>query len=91
MEVHSDPLLGWGRRVSGRLLTVDVPGGHVSMLQEPHVSVLADALQARIDEALAAFEPLHHSGRSAPMADHGAPAGQSARAALETSTAGHLG
>ena len=31
----------------------DVPGGHSSMLQEPNVQVLAERMQAYIDEALA--------------------------------------
>jgi thioesterase domain-containing protein len=63
IEVHSDPLLGWERRVARRLQTVDVPGGHVSMLQEPHVKVLAEALQAHIDDALAAAGGCRGSAR----------------------------
>ena len=37
----------------GRVRAHDVPGGHSSMLQEPHVQVLADQMQLSIDEALA--------------------------------------
>jgi thioesterase domain-containing protein len=33
--------LGWGLHVRGRLKVVDVPGGHSSMLQDPHVDSLA--------------------------------------------------
>ncbi|HTV52119.1 MAG TPA: HAD-IIIC family phosphatase [Steroidobacteraceae bacterium] len=51
VTAYEDPLLGWGRRASA-VNVVDVPGGHSSMLQEPHVAVLASRLQAVIDEAL---------------------------------------
>ena len=91
VEVHSDPLLGWERRVTGKLLPVDVPGGHVSMLQEPHVQALASALQARIDDALAAVESIRSLGRISPVAGNGAMAVQGDRVPLEASTADHLG
>ncbi|HKX42698.1 MAG TPA: amino acid adenylation domain-containing protein [Burkholderiaceae bacterium] len=52
IEIHSDPMLGWARRVAGTIQVVDVPGGHVSMLQEPNVATLALALQEQIDRAL---------------------------------------
>ena len=52
IERYQDPLLGWGQRVRGRVRAHDIPGGHSSMLQEPHVQVLADQLQSSIDEAL---------------------------------------
>jgi thioesterase domain-containing protein/acyl carrier protein len=51
VAVYQDPLLGWGPRATS-VRTVDVPGGHSSMLQEPHVAVLATRLQAVIDETL---------------------------------------
>jgi thioesterase domain-containing protein len=41
IELYEDPLLGWGKRVSGKLAVIEVPGGHSSMLQEPNVQVLA--------------------------------------------------
>ncbi|HEY9068580.1 MAG TPA: thioesterase domain-containing protein, partial [Burkholderiaceae bacterium] len=53
IEIHGDPMLGWARRVAGPIQTIDVPGGHVSMLQEPNVATLARALQEQIDHALA--------------------------------------
>ena len=53
VERYADPLLGWGPRTTGGLEAIDVPGGHSSMLQEPHVRTLAASLQRRIDEALA--------------------------------------
>ncbi len=52
VERYADPLLGWGRRTSGQVNTFDVPGGHSSMLQEPHVRVLAEYMQGYIDSAL---------------------------------------
>ena len=52
IERYEDPLLGWGQRARGRVRAHDIPGGHSSMLQEPHVQILADQLQLSIDEAL---------------------------------------
>ena len=53
IERYDDPLLGWGRRSTRGVRVVDVPGGHSSMLQEPHVGTLAREVQAAIDLALA--------------------------------------
>jgi thioesterase domain-containing protein len=50
---YEDPLLGWDRRASRGVRAFDVPGGHSSMLQEPHVEALADRMQSYIDEVLA--------------------------------------
>jgi FkbH-like protein len=52
IDRYEDPLLGWTSRTSGEVRAYDVPGGHSSMLQEPHVRVLAERMQAVIDEAL---------------------------------------
>ena len=52
-ERYDDPLLGWGQRATRGVRVYDVPGGHSSMLQEPHVSILAEQLQSYIDDALA--------------------------------------
>jgi thioesterase domain-containing protein len=52
IERYEDSLLGWGQRARGRVRAHDIPGGHSSMLQEPHVQILADQLQLSIDEAL---------------------------------------
>lgn len=51
-EKYSDPLLGWGGRVTGNVVVYDVPGGHSSMLQTPNVDVMARAMQAYINQAL---------------------------------------
>jgi thioesterase domain-containing protein len=53
VDRYEDPLLGWDRRASRGVRVFDVPGGHSSMLQEPHVEALADLLQTYIDEVLA--------------------------------------
>jgi thioesterase domain-containing protein len=52
IEMHDDPMLGWEPRVAGPIDTVDVPGGHASMLQEPNVRTVAERLQDRIDRWL---------------------------------------
>jgi len=52
VDIHPDPLLGWTPRVAGPIEAIDVPGGHVSMLQEPNVGTLALRLQDQIDRAL---------------------------------------
>jgi amino acid adenylation domain-containing protein len=51
-HLYSDPLMGWGQRVRGTLQAVDLPGGHYSVFQEPHVQALADTMQTRFDAAL---------------------------------------
>jgi len=53
IEFYEDPLLGWNARSARGARAVDAPGGHTSMLQEPHVSALARQLQNAIDESLA--------------------------------------
>jgi thioesterase domain-containing protein len=52
-EVYADPLLGWTPRVAEPLSVIDIPGGHSSALQEPHVDTLAAEMQRTIDKALA--------------------------------------
>lgn len=50
---YTDPLLGWGKRVSKGVKVYDIPGGHSSMLQEPNVQVMAEKMQEYINAALA--------------------------------------
>ena len=66
IEFFADPELGWRSRARGGVRVIDVPGGHTSMLQEPNVSVLADALQQAIDRSLASGElaPVSHDARA---------------------------
>ncbi|EFC80332.1 alpha/beta fold hydrolase [Parafrankia sp. EUN1f] len=50
-EDNADPAReGWTRHLTGDVTVVSVPGEHHSMLNEPHVAVLAADLRARIDE-----------------------------------------
>ncbi len=56
LERYADPELGWRRRTSVGVETIDVPGGHSSMLQPPHVSVLASALQVAIKRGLGTLD-----------------------------------
>jgi thioesterase domain-containing protein/acyl carrier protein len=44
---------GWKRLAAGGLTVYDVPGNHFTMIQEPQVRLLAERLNASIDEAIA--------------------------------------
>lgn len=57
IDRYEDPMLGWTNRSTGGVEAIDVPGGHSSMLQEPHVRVMAEQLQKRLDKALAETSP----------------------------------
>ena len=52
INIYSDSLLGWGKRVTDGVRAYDIPGGHSSMLQEPNVQVMAEKMQSYIDAAL---------------------------------------
>lgn len=55
VERYADPLLGWGPRTAAGVRAIDVPGGHGSMLQEPHVQAIAAVLRSDLgDDVLAA-------------------------------------
>jgi len=47
-DVVVDPLLGWGDRSRRGLDVIDAPGGHSSMLQEPHVGSVAERLMVSL-------------------------------------------
>ena len=49
-RVSEDPCGGWGQLV-GELETIEIPGGHMDILREPHVSRLAECLKGCIDSA----------------------------------------
>jgi thioesterase domain-containing protein/malonyl CoA-acyl carrier protein transacylase/acyl carrier protein len=49
---YSEPLMGWDRRATHGVRAFDIPGGHSSMLQEPNVRVVAEQMQAYINEVL---------------------------------------
>ena len=44
----TDPYLGWGTLARGGVEVVGVPGTHVSIMSEPRLSALGDALRARV-------------------------------------------
>lgn len=50
-----DPRAGWQSLAAGGLEVYEIPGGHVSILAEPQVRVLAKHLQACLDRAQAAI------------------------------------
>ncbi len=52
IERYGEPQLGWGSRVAEPLEVIDVPGGHASLLQEPNVQKLADAMNQHLVRAL---------------------------------------
>jgi thioesterase domain-containing protein/acyl carrier protein len=52
IERFGEPQLGWGSRVAAPLEVIDVPGGHASLLQEPNVQKLADAMNQHLVRAL---------------------------------------
>ncbi|WP_232492555.1 type I polyketide synthase [Novosphingobium kaempferiae] len=55
--VYRDYALGWGKRVREDIVILDVPGGHSSNLQEPHVATLAPLFQSALDDALSEHGP----------------------------------
>lgn len=61
VEKFEDPLFGWQLRVASAVLAEDIPGGHSSLLQEPHVRVLAGKMQKHLDVALRMAGMLDHS------------------------------
>jgi acyl transferase domain-containing protein/thioesterase domain-containing protein len=54
IERYGDPQLGWSPRVAQPLHVADVPGGHASLLQEPNVQRLAEAMNSHLALALKA-------------------------------------
>lgn len=53
VELFEDKHLGWQGKTTRGFIPFDIPAGHSSMLQEPHVGRIAEAMQAYIDTALA--------------------------------------
>jgi amino acid adenylation domain-containing protein len=50
-----DPYVGWRKLTTGGLEVYEIPGGHVSILAEPQVKILARHLRACLDRAQAAL------------------------------------
>ncbi|WP_404481570.1 type I polyketide synthase [Novosphingobium sp. BL-52-GroH] len=51
IDLYTDCIFGWGKRVAGDVTVVSVPGGHTSVLQEANVDVLASAMREAIVRA----------------------------------------
>jgi thioesterase domain-containing protein len=49
-DYHASPDLGWGAASGARVQVHEVPGNHFSMMGEPHVRALADALSLALSE-----------------------------------------
>jgi amino acid adenylation domain-containing protein len=49
--IKKHPTLGWGDLVTDGLDIQQIPGNHTSLMQEPHVRVLAEKLKSSIAEA----------------------------------------
>ena len=48
VKILVDPLFGWQELFSRKVKSVDVPGGHGTLLREPYVSVVASHLHASL-------------------------------------------
>jgi thioesterase domain-containing protein len=51
---YSDPTLGWGDLVKGRLEILEISGDHDTILHEPHIGMLARVLNSCLDAVQAA-------------------------------------
>ena len=60
------PDLGWGRWLTGPVLTVDVGGGHERMLRPPHVDDLAATVSGAADAAQRTSPPRERGGGRRP-------------------------
>ncbi len=49
--IKKHPTLGWGNLVTDGLDIQRIPGNHTTLMQEPHVQVLAEKLKSSIEEA----------------------------------------
>ncbi|MEM9562037.1 MAG: amino acid adenylation domain-containing protein [Actinomycetota bacterium] len=54
---HLDDGMGWRVMAAGGLELASAPGGHLSMMDEPNVEWVAEAMQASLDEAAEATGP----------------------------------
>jgi thioesterase domain-containing protein/acyl carrier protein len=51
-----DPQYGWGNFIVGELKVEYIPGSHLSLLEEPHVQVLAKKLQDCVEKACSSIQ-----------------------------------
>jgi thioesterase domain-containing protein len=63
-EEHRASHLRWAELAGGGVTVIDVPGSHNTLLQAPHVLVLADRLRRAIEEAGRPQQPRPPVGRT---------------------------
>jgi amino acid adenylation domain-containing protein len=81
-EWEHDPQLGWEDLATGGLVIHDVPGNHLTLIQEPNVRALAEQLNACLEKAQDHGPPASSSnavasasqGSSRPASPPGGPA-----------------
>ncbi|WP_175409179.1 non-ribosomal peptide synthetase [Streptomyces sp. TRM64462] len=49
-SLHRDPTNGWRERTSGELTVVDVPGDHLTIMEEPHIADVVRVVTELIEE-----------------------------------------
>ncbi|MEV6808436.1 amino acid adenylation domain-containing protein [Streptomyces sp. NPDC051129] len=49
-SMHRDPTNGWRERTSGELTVIDVPGDHLTIMEEPHIAHVARVVDELIGE-----------------------------------------
>jgi amino acid adenylation domain-containing protein len=52
LYIDRHPDLGWGQHITGGVNTIYIPGEHLSLMTEPHASILAEKLQLAIDPTI---------------------------------------
>jgi thioesterase domain-containing protein len=48
---RNEPYAGWDRVAAGGVEVIEVPGGHQTIIKEPHVQVLAALLKTCLEQA----------------------------------------
>jgi len=64
-QIYDDPLLGWAARSADGVRAFDVPGGHSTLLQEPHVAQLAALLRSHLGDDIVQVMPVGAARASA--------------------------
>jgi len=64
-QLYRDPLFGWSRRSLRGARGYDVPGGHGSMLQEPHVATIAEILRSYLSSIVPSAGRARANGEAA--------------------------
>ena len=59
---YSDPTLGWGRLIQGRLEIREISGDHDTILHEPHIGMLARVLDSCLHAVQASARGMQQCG-----------------------------